>query len=126
MGNLNRLFRGRVNRSTFFTLTLLSAIVAVLVLPLLQIFLLIIMHTFLPIPTANAILYSARILIIIVIIVLNYAICIRRLHDVGTSGWFALLFIIFNGIMAIVLSLIPGQKEANKYGKPPKPGIYFR
>ncbi len=52
----------------------------------------------------------------------NLTVLIRRLHDVGMSGWFLLLEFVpyVGGLFALVISLIPGQAEPNKYG--PGPG----
>lgn len=51
------------------------------------------------------------------------AMTVRRLHDIGLSGWFYLLMlavgVILTGsifIMAIVLGLIPSQRRDNKWG----------
>lgn len=51
------------------------------------------------------------------------AITVRRLHDIGLSGWFYLLIfvvgVILTGsifIMAMALGLIPSQKRENKWG----------
>jgi uncharacterized membrane protein YhaH (DUF805 family) len=40
---------------------------------------------------------------------------VRRLHDVGKSGWY-LLIPIYN----LILALTPGQMGANEYGPDPK------
>lgn len=50
------------------------------------------------------------------------AVCVRRLHDVGRSGWFYLLnFIPFVGaIFLLVLLCDEGQRMSNKWGEDPK------
>lgn len=50
------------------------------------------------------------------------AVCVRRLHDVGRSGWFYLLiFIPFVGaIILLVLLCTEGQHMSNKWGEDPK------
>ena len=47
---------------------------------------------------------------------------IRRLHDLGMSGWFLLLLMIpwLGGLIALVISLTPGQPYPNEYGLPPQ------
>ena len=124
MGFFSSVFQGRVNRSTFFGLTLLIAVIAALVLPILQLILLFILQNFLPGETATNIILVGKAIVIVVFIIFSYVLCIKRLHDVGASGWFSVLYLIL-GIMGVALSLIPGQKNVNKYGKPPKPGIHF-
>ncbi|GAA4470567.1 DUF805 domain-containing protein [Nibrella saemangeumensis] len=49
------------------------------------------------------------------ILVPYVAVCIRRMHDVGKSGWFALIPI-YNFILAIT----EGTRSANEYGADPK------
>ena len=47
---------------------------------------------------------------------------VRRLHDVGKSGWFYLIFLIpiIGGIWLLVLYCTEGQKQDNKWGPDPK------
>ena len=52
------------------------------------------------------------------------ALTVRRHHDVGLSGWFALLFFLLSfvsvgGIILFVISVIPSQKHDNKWGPVP-------
>lgn len=50
------------------------------------------------------------------------AVQVRRFHDLGTSGWAALIGLVpYVGTVAILLSmLVEGQRGANKYGEDPK------
>ena len=50
------------------------------------------------------------------------ALVVRRLHDVGKSGWFYLLILIpiVGWIWLLVLYCTEGQKEDNKWGPDPK------
>ena len=47
---------------------------------------------------------------------------VRRLHDVGKSGWFYLLIFLFiiGWIWLFVLYCTEGQKQDNKWGPDPK------
>ena len=45
---------------------------------------------------------------------------IRRLHDIGSSGWIYLIVHIFFPIGNLILGLLKGEQEENKYGPPPK------
>lgn len=45
----------------------------------------------------------------------SIAVAIRRMHDVGKSGWF-LLIPIYN----IILAITEGEKDTNEYGSNPK------
>ncbi len=60
-------------------------------------------------------------LYIFVSIIPMYALVVRRLHDVGKSGWFWLLnFIPFGGIYLIILFCKDSEKGKNNYGENPK------
>jgi uncharacterized membrane protein YhaH (DUF805 family) len=50
------------------------------------------------------------------------AVSVRRLHDIGRSGWWALVVLIpVVGIIALLVFNIPdGNKGSNKYGPDPK------
>jgi uncharacterized membrane protein YhaH (DUF805 family) len=49
------------------------------------------------------------------------AITVRRIHDIGLSGWFYLLVFIpsIGALIIFVFTLIPGQKHENKWGPVP-------
>jgi len=47
----------------------------------------------------------------IVFLLPTIAVSIRRMHDVNKSGWFVLI-----PIYNFILTLIPGDKQENKYG----------
>jgi uncharacterized membrane protein YhaH (DUF805 family) len=66
--------------------------------------------------------------IIIVFMIPSYAVLARRLHDVGMSGWFALISLIpyLGGLFVLVIALIPSQEGANAYGPYPKPRAPYR
>lgn len=54
----------------------------------------------------------------------SLALLVRRLHDIGLSGWFSLfpivLSLVFSGaIITIVFGLVPSQKHENKWGAVP-------
>ena len=52
----------------------------------------------------------------------SLSLVVRRLHDVGKSGWFYLIILIpFIGfIWILILFCTEGQKEENKWGPDPK------
>lgn len=55
------------------------------------------------------------------IIVPGLAVTVRRLHDIGLSGWFVLLQLIpyIGGLIIFVMTVMPSQKNANKWGDVP-------
>ena len=52
----------------------------------------------------------------------SLAVIVRRLHDVGKSGWFYLIVLIplIGLIWLLILYCTEGQKEDNKWGSVPK------
>lgn len=59
-------------------------------------------------------------LIWLALLVPNIALGVRRLHDIGLSGWLYLVALIpFAGaLFMLVCALIPGQPDTNEYGEP--------
>jgi uncharacterized membrane protein YhaH (DUF805 family) len=57
-------------------------------------------------------------------IVPSIALTVRRIHDIGLSGWFFLLALIptVGGLIILVFMLVPSQKHANRWGEVP-PGV---
>lgn len=51
----------------------------------------------------------------------SIAVTIRRIHDLGLSGWFYLLILLpyVGGLIIFVFTLIPSQKHENKWGPVP-------
>jgi uncharacterized membrane protein YhaH (DUF805 family) len=56
----------------------------------------------------------------------NLAVTVRRLHDVGRSGfWLLLVFIpLIGGLVIFVFLLLDSQSEPNKWGQPPYGSTY--
>jgi len=56
----------------------------------------------------------------------NLAVMVRRLHDIGRSGfWLLLVFIPFiGGLIIFVFMLLDSQSEPNKWGPPPYGSTY--
>lgn len=50
-----------------------------------------------------------------------YATYIKRLHDLGKSGWYALVVLIplINLLFILYLGFVPGNTGVNKYGEKP-------
>lgn len=48
-----------------------------------------------------------------------FPLAVRRLHDIGYSGWWFLVFSVACPITILILMFTPGMEEANKYGEPP-------
>lgn len=51
----------------------------------------------------------------------SITVMIRRLHDIGLSGWFALLaFVPFGSLVLFGFTLAPSSQRQNKHGPSPK------
>ena len=63
---------------------------------------------------------GVSVIIALLLMVPTYAVCVRRLHDTGRSGWWILLYFIpCIGAIALLIMLCRESDEDNKYG--PKP-----
>ena len=61
--------------------------------------------------------------IYLVLLVYGFAFMVRRLNDIGWSGWLCLLVIVpfLGGLFALAILFIPGTDGENKYGMPAGP-----
>ncbi len=61
----------------------------------------------------------------IAVLIPSLAVSVRRLHDVGKSGWFLLIVLIpiIGSIWLLVLLVTDGDAEKNKYGDNPKANL---
>ncbi|MDR1395013.1 MAG: DUF805 domain-containing protein [Deltaproteobacteria bacterium] len=46
--------------------------------------------------------------------------CIRRIHDIGISGWWLNFCLVGLWIVPLIMCLLPGQAGENKYGIDPR------
>jgi uncharacterized membrane protein YhaH (DUF805 family) len=63
-------------------------------------------------------------LLAIPVLIFLWSLDIRRLHDLGYSGWVSLaLFVpIVNLVLLVLFAVNAGKSEVNKYGEPPSVG----
>ena len=61
-------------------------------------------------------------LFLLAILIQSIAVCVRRLHDTGRSGWWFLINLIplIGPIVVLVLMALKGQAGENAYGPDPK------
>lgn len=105
-------FEGRVRRKEFWSFTLVSFIISIVLTA--------IDTLALDTPLGeNGILTN---IFNLAIFVPSIAIGTRRLHDIGKSGWMQLLyfFIIIGWVWLLVLFFTEGHAETNDYGQNPK------
>ncbi len=61
-------------------------------------------------------------LLMLAMLIPSICMYVRRLHDVGMSGWLYLLALVpFGNIFLFVVSLMPSQEQTNQYGPIPTP-----
>ncbi len=104
--NLEIFFRGRINRATF--------LVGVLGLGIL-------------IGIARVIsLYVLTLLLGVIFLFLAFSLWIRRLHDVGMSGWWAILILVpvVNLFLLGYLLFKAGDDQKNRFGNKPTSVIF--
>ena len=94
-------FEGRSSRKEFWTFVL-SFVVINTILGL--------------IPGIGKLLSS---LLLLAVLLPNIGLGIRRMHDIGKSGWFVLINLIpiVGSIIFLILCLKPGDSNANAYGE---------
>lgn len=109
-------FKGRATRQQYWMFVLMYVILS------LAISVLMIVDTF---SDALAFLGPVVTLLFIVFLVGTFipalSLLVRRLHDIGWSGWWCLLNFIpyIGGLIVLILCCIPSQKGTNKYGPNP-------
>ena len=105
-------FEGRARRKEFWMFVLCNAIVAAILGAL---------DSVIGVKIAN----SIGILVLIydlAILLPSLGVCVRRLHDIGKSGWWLLLGLIpiVGPIVLLVFVCLDGKPGTNEYGPNPK------
>jgi uncharacterized membrane protein YhaH (DUF805 family) len=106
-------FSGRARRSEYWYYTLMTMLIAVVAAVIDNVAGL----TFGAIPYGYVYAIYATL-----VFIPGLAVGVRRLHDVGKSGWFFFIALIplVGAIWLLVLLFTDGQKGANQYGADPK------
>ena len=125
MEKIKKLFRGRLSRKNYI-LGLLMVLITVLISVLIFIVI-----TFIIVNLgrnigldlvfiADLLYFISLILIIVFSTIFVLSLHIRRLHDMGKSGWWVILSLFLTFIFFIILLLFFGsEKQENKYGPVP-------
>lgn len=85
------------------------------------------------IPAFNISSESALVPMIIFIFILpwifywSFIYPIRRLHDLGHTGWLVLIYFVplVNLLFSLYLTFAPGEKTSNEYGAMPRPNKWY-
>ncbi|RTY90841.1 DUF805 domain-containing protein [Flavobacterium sp. GT3R68] len=111
-------FSGRARRSEYWYFTLMNILVAMAFVTLG-----VIMVTALGMDELGigifVVLYA---LYTLAIIIPSFAVTVRRLHDLGKSGWYFLIYFIpfIGSIWLLILLCTEGESQPNQYGPDPK------
>ncbi len=62
-------------------------------------------------------------IVVIAAMVVSIQIGVQRLHDIGWSGWLWLLMLVplVNLAISVIMLVVPGTTDANRFGPPPPP-----
>lgn len=106
-------FSGRAHRKEYWMFVLFNVIFAVLA---------VILDNVLGLAIRDVGYGPIYIIYTLAVLIPGIAVFVRRLHDIGKSGWYFLLGFIpcVGGIILLVFSLMPGDSMPNEYG--PEPG----
>ena len=71
-------------------------------------------------PGADDVLLIAFLLVFAGLLIPSIAVTVRRLHDSDKPGWLTLIvFVPFGAVASIILTMLPSDPLANRYGLPP-------
>ena len=106
-------FSGRARRREYWTFALVNCLIAML--------LLILGLAFGEDSPASNIMVT---IFYLIMLVPNLSVSVRRLHDIGKSGWYMFLSLIplIGGLILLVWALMDSEPGENQYGKNPKEG----
>lgn len=104
-------FSGRARRSEYWYFTLCNVIVAIVLFGL---------------AFAVPALFFLYYIYALAVLIPGLAVAVRRLHDVGKSGWFYFIVLIpfVGAIWLLVLFFTEGDRGPNEYGPDPKGAGY--
>ena len=106
-------FSGRARRKEYWMFFLINLIISIVLIAIDSL-----IGTFRPQAGVGLLqgLYSLAVLIP------SLAVTVRRLHDIGRSGWWILIGLIpvIGGIVLLIFALLDSEPGANEYGPNPK------
>jgi len=110
-------FKGRARRREYW----MSRFVFLMIILIFSLLILILSLTYDDVEDSD-IIFTLFGLFIFLHIIPFYAVTVRRLHDIGKSGWFIFINLvpIFGNLIFLVNMLSDSEKGENKYGPNPK------
>lgn len=104
-------FSGRARRREYWTFALVNCLIALLLMTL--------GLAFGEDSPASNIMVT---IFYLIMLVPNLSVSVRRLHDIGKSGWYMFLSLIplIGGLILLTWSLMDSEPGENQYGKNPK------
>lgn len=101
-------FDGRARRREYWMFTLVNIVVYAVLNVLAQ--------------QVSSVIGILALVYMLAILVPSIAVAIRRMHDIGKSGWWVLIALVplIGGIWYLVLAVTKGQSGSNAYGADPK------
>lgn len=105
-------FKGRARRKEFWVFLMINSIMAILMTVLDEL-----------LGTKNPIIYGYFSCIYgLIALVPSIAVMVRRLHDIGKSGWWTLIILIpiIGNTILLVFASFEGEPDDNKWGPDPK------
>ena len=104
-------FSGRARRREYWTFVLVNCLIALLLMTL--------GLAFGEDSPASNIMVT---IFYLIMLVPNLSVSVRRLHDIGKSGWYIFLSLIplIGGLILLIWSLMDSEPGENQYGKNPK------
>lgn len=103
----------RIGRLRYFTYTLAAMVASAFVLLAIYLASLLLPPALGQLVSTVSFILVKNVMIPLVVFVMS----IRRLHDLGYSGWWSLTILV--PFVTLVLLALPGKKDANRFGPPP-------
>jgi len=101
-------FSGRARRTEYWMFALVNFLIEVVLV-------------ILSAATHSGLFIALIVLYGLAVLLPSLAVLVRRIHDIGMSGWWILIGLIpFGGLVLLVFALIPGNQGPNRYGDDPK------
>jgi uncharacterized membrane protein YhaH (DUF805 family) len=107
-------FKGRARRSEYWYFILVNFIVQLVFLSLFFVFL------SMDMAGIGFVFYGLMMIFSLAMMVPSLAVAVRRMHDVGKSGWYILI-----PVYSLILALTNGEEGTNQYGDDPKKNNEF-